>query len=190
MKCFVCQAELNGSKMLLRHFRLVHGFVPGKNLHLKCIEAGCGSVFGTFSGFRKHVHVKHAEQSDSAQNFDTIDSCETAKADGQSRTEILDQLGSGGEVATTSTLLKSNKSTFDMCASAVAQLQFAGLSQSAINGFVSSMEEMVSEIHSQAQDAALLCLPSQDTGTKRKMENLFQNLENPFTLLKLKMGNS
>lgn len=57
MKCFVCEAELNGSKTLLRHFRLVHGFVPGKTLRLKCVEAGCGSVFGTFSGFRKHLHV-------------------------------------------------------------------------------------------------------------------------------------
>ncbi|XP_038569888.1 uncharacterized protein LOC119899416 [Micropterus salmoides] len=45
------------------------------------------------------------------------------------------------------------------------------------------MEEMVSEIHSQAQDAALLCLPSQDNATKRKLEHSFQNLENPFTLL-------
>lgn len=45
------------------------------------------------------------------------------------------------------------------------------------------MEEIVSEIHSQAQDAALLCLSSQDTATKRKIENLFQNLENPFIVL-------
>lgn len=170
MKCFVCQADSNGSKELLRHLRLVHGFVPGKNLSLKCIEAGCGSVFGTFSGFRKHLHTKHAEQSDGEQNFDTTDSHETTKADGQSSSEVFDQIGSAGEVAATSVLLTSNKSTFNMCASAVAQLKVAGLSQSAINGFVSSMEEMVSEIHSQAQDAALLCLPSQDTATKLNSE--------------------
>jgi len=86
-------------------------------------------------------------------------------------------------VATTSVLLTSNKSTFNICASAVTQLKVARLSNSAINGFVSSMEEMVTEIHSQAQDAALHCLPSQDTTTKRKLEHSFQNLENPFTLL-------
>jgi len=85
-------------------------------------------------------------------------------------------------VATTSVLLTSNKSTFNICASAVTQLKVARLSHSAINGFVSSMEEMVTEIHSQAQDAALHCLPSQDTTTKRKLEHSFQNLENPFTL--------
>jgi len=55
------------------------GFVPGKNLHLKCIEADCGSVFGTFSGFRKHLHTKHAEQSDGEQNFDTTDKVTVSK---------------------------------------------------------------------------------------------------------------
>lgn len=79
-------------------------------------------------------------------------------------------------LATTSELLKTNKSTFDMCASAVAQLKVAGLSQSAISGFVSSMEEMVFEIQSQAQGAALLCVSPQDTATKRKIVN-------PFTML-------
>lgn len=93
MKCFVCQAELNGSTKLLRHFRLVHGLVPAKHLHLKCVESGCASVFGTFSVFRKHLHTKHAEQNVSEQNFDTIDSQETVKADGQSYAEILDLIG-------------------------------------------------------------------------------------------------
>ncbi len=55
-----------------------------------------------------------------------------------------------------------------MCASAVAQLKVAGLSQSAISGFVSSMEEVVFEIHNQAQDAALLCLSPHDIATKGK----------------------
>ncbi|KAI7808364.1 hypothetical protein IRJ41_002977 [Triplophysa rosa] len=181
MKCFVCEAELNGSKMLLRHFRLVHGFVPGKTLRLKCVEAGCGSVFGTFSGFRKHLHVKHAEQSD--RSFETFDNRETANTDEQSNAETSDQTGSPGEVASASVLLKSQKSTLDMCASAVAELRVAGVSQSVLNGFVLSMEEIVFEIHSQAQDAALLCLSPQDTATKRKIENSFENLENPFTLL-------
>lgn len=30
MKCFVCQAEFTGSKMLVRHLRLVHGYLPRK----------------------------------------------------------------------------------------------------------------------------------------------------------------
>ncbi len=115
-------------------------------------------MFGTFSGFRKHLITKHTEQSD--QNFDTIDNRETAEAEGQSSAQTFDQIGTVGEVATTSVLLKSNKSTLDMCASAVAQLKVAGLSQSAISGFVSSMEEVVFEIHNQAPGCsfAYVCL--------------------------------
>ncbi|KAK2845982.1 hypothetical protein Q7C36_010836 [Tachysurus vachellii] len=169
MKCFVCQAELLGSKLLIRHFKLVYGFVPGKNLCLKCVEAG------------KHLNTKHAEQSD--QNFDTTDNRETAESEGQICAQSFDQIGSVGEVATTSVLLKSNKSTLDMCASAVAQLKVAGLSQSAISGFVSSMEEVVFEIQSQAKDAALLCLSPNYIATKRKIESSIEHLKNQFTLL-------
>lgn len=179
MKCFVCQAALYGSNLLLRHFRLVHYFVPGKNLRLKCVEAGCCSVFGTFSGFRKHLNTKHPEQSD--QHFHTVDNRETAEAEGQSSAQTFDQIGSVGEVATTSVLLKSKKS--QKKAQKRAQQKFAGLSQSAVSGFVSSMEEIVFKIHSQAQDAALLCLSPHDIATKRKIESSFQHLENPFTLL-------
>ncbi len=45
------------------------------------------------------------------------------------------------------------------------------------------MEEVVFEIHNQAQDAALLCLSPHDIATKRKIESSIQHLENPFTLL-------
>lgn len=178
MKCFVCETELNGSKMLVRHFRFVHGLVPGKSLRLKCVEAGCGSEFGTFSGFRKHLNIKHPEQCE--QSCDPSGICETEE---ENSAAMFHQSDSAEDVATTSVMLKSNKNTLDMCASAVAQLKVAGLSQSAINGFVSSMEEVVFEIHSQAQDAALLCISSEDTVSKRKIEESFTNLENPFTLL-------
>ena len=79
MKCFVCQAELTCSNMLVRHLRLVHGYLPGKNLCLKCVQSGCSSVFGTFSGFRKHLNTKHNEYID--QQFDTdVNSCSTGEA--------------------------------------------------------------------------------------------------------------
>lgn len=41
--------------------RLIHGLYPGKSLRIKCAQAGCCHVFGTFSGFRKHLNTKHAE---------------------------------------------------------------------------------------------------------------------------------
>ena len=70
-----------------------------------------------------------------------------------------------------------------MCASAVAQLKAAGLSQSTVNSFVSSMEEVVSEIHCHAKDAALWCLSTEDKENKNRIEQSFQKLENPFTAL-------
>ena len=38
-------------------------------------------------------------------------------------------------------------------------------------------------MQSRAKDAALKCLASQDTGSKEKVEQLFEKLENPFTSL-------
>ncbi|XP_035994789.1 uncharacterized protein LOC118563679 [Fundulus heteroclitus] len=173
MKCFVCQAELKSSNMLVRHLRLVHGYLPGKNLRLKCAQTGCGCVFGTFSGFRKHLNTKHTEYID--QDGDTVVNLSSVGE------EVIANVD---ETAPTSELLRySNRSTLDICASAVAQLKAAGLSQSSVNSFVSSMEEVCFEIHGQAKDAALQSLSPQDIEIKNKIEQSFQKLENPFTSL-------
>lgn len=168
--------------MLVRHLRLVHGYLPGKNLRLKCVKSGCSSVFGTFSGFRKHLNTKHNEYID--QQFDTdVNSCSTGEAvsDNGYKTATTSDVD---DTAETSELSKrSNRSTLDMCASAVAQLKAAGLSQSTVNSFVSSMEEVVSEIHCHAKDAALWCLSTEDKENKNRIEQSFQKLENPFTAL-------
>lgn len=170
--------------MLVRHLRLVHGYLPGKNLRLKCAQTGCGCMFGTFSGFRKHLNTKHTEHIDRQVDTDVNSSSagELMKANvDDTATSVTANVD---EIATTSELLrKSNRSTLDMCASAVAQLRAAGLSQSSVNHFVSSMEEVVFEIQSQAKDVALQCLSSQDTEIKNKIEQSLEKLENPFTPL-------
>ena len=175
MRCFVCQAELKSSNMLVRHLRLVHGYVPGRNLRLKCVQTGCGSVFGTFSGFRKHLNTKHTEYLDQQAETDV-----TLNGAGEVVASNVDETPTSSEPS-----INSEKSTLDMCASAVAQLKAAGLSQSTVNSFVSSMEEVFFEINSQAKDAALQCLSPQDTENKNKIEESFKQLENgnPFTCL-------
>nr|XP_024657554.1 uncharacterized protein LOC106676865 isoform X1 [Maylandia zebra] len=182
MKCFVCQAEFTGSNMLVRHLRLVHGYLPGRNLRLKCAQRDCGCVFSTFSGFRKHLNTKHLnyfdQQADTDVNLQPDVAVKEVSTTGQVVSTNVE------ETPTTSEMLKSsNKSTLDMCASTVAQLRAAGLSQSTVNSFVSSMKEVFFEIHTQAKDAALQSLPSQDTSSKKKLEQSFKNFENPFTLL-------
>lgn len=102
-------------------------------------------MFGTLSGFRKHSNTKPIEYIN--QQVDTDGNLSSA---GQAVITNVD------ETATTSQLLrKYSRSTLDVCATAVAQLKAAGLSQSNVNSFVSSMEEVFLEIHSQAKDAAL-----------------------------------
>ena len=179
MKCFVCETEFACANTLVRHLRVVHGYLDGKNLRLKCAQTGCGRVLGTFSGFRKHLNAKHT---DIDQQVDNDVNLSRAADLGDARELVMANIE---ETATTSTLLttKSSSSTLDMCATAIAQLKAAGLSQSNVNRFVSSMEEVIFEIHSQAKDVALQCLSSQDTEIKNKMEQSFQNLENPFTSL-------
>ncbi|KAL3972940.1 RAD51-associated protein 1 [Sarotherodon galilaeus] len=172
MKCFVCQAEFSGSNMLVRHLRLVHGYLPGRNLRLKCAQRDCGCVFGTFSGFRKHLNTKHLNYFDQQADTDVNLQPDVAVKEVSTTGEVVST--NVEETPTTSEMLKSsNKSTLDMCASTVAQLRAAGLSQSTVNSFVSSMEEVFFEIHTQAKDAALQSLPSQDT-TKAKRNRHFK----------------
>lgn len=179
MKCYVCQAEFTCSNLLVRHIKLIHGFLPGRNLRLRCVETGCGRGFGTFSGFRKHLNTRHTHH-DLAQADPVVDSMVDSALNVHSRIEA--QTSSVEAMPSTSEQLEpSNKSTLDMCASAVAQLKAAGLNQSTLNSFVSCMEEVFSEIHTQAKNVALQCLSSQDTENKTKIEQSFQMLKNPFT---------
>lgn len=164
MKCFVCQTELTCANTLVRHLRVVHGYLDGKNLRLKCAQSGCGRVLGTFSGFRKHLNTKHTDNVNQQVNNDV----NISRAD----------LGDAEELVT-----ESSSSTLDMCATAIAQLKAAGLSQSNVKRFVSSMEEVIFKIHNQAKDVALQCLSPQDTENRNKIEQSFQTLENPFTPL-------
>lgn len=56
------------------------------------------------------------------------------------------------------------------CAFAIAQLQFVGLGQSPLNGFVSSMEEVVQEVRIQAKYTVLKCLASQEISMESKLK--------------------
>lgn len=165
------------SNLLVRHIRMFHGFLPGRTLRLHCVETGCGRMFGTFSGFRKHLNTRHSDRSASPLGSADAIVVSDVHAD-------VSQMGHVQEMPSTSDQFPStNKSTLDMCASAVAQLKAAGLGQSTLNSFVSSMEEAFSEIHSQAKNAALQCLSSQDVTTRNRIEQTFTKIENPFTSL-------
>lgn len=156
--CFVCHSHFVGTNALVRHLRLIHGLYPGKSLRLKCAQGGFCRVLGTFSGFRKYLNCKHAENIESEAEAETdiiVDSCDAAD---DTRSQHFEEVASSSNV-----LPVPNICTRDMCASAIAQLQVAGVSQSTLNKFVSSMEEVIMEVQSQTKEAALKCLSSQDT---------------------------
>ena len=96
--------------MLVMHLRLVHGYLPGKNLRLKCAQTECGCVFGTFSGFRKHLNTKHTEYIDQQVDPDVY-----LSSIGETVTTNVEETVNEHEVATSTLLKKSNRSTLDVC---------------------------------------------------------------------------
>ncbi|KAL3975967.1 kinesin family member 26 [Sarotherodon galilaeus] len=90
------------------------------------------------TGFRKHLNTKHLNYFDQQADTDVNLQPDVAVKEVSTTGEVM--LTNVEETPTTCEKLKrSNKSTLDMCASAVAQLRAAGLSQSTVNSFVSSM---------------------------------------------------
>lgn len=163
-------------KVVRQYDQIDDGFCPGKSLRLKCAQAGCCHVFCTFSGFRKHLNTKHAREIEHEVETDDIVDSDVVADNAQS--QDFEEAASSSQV-----LPVSNVNIRDMCASAIAHLQVAGVGQSTLNSFVSNMEEVVLEVQSQAKDATLKCFSSQDTSTKAKIEQSFEQLENPFTSL-------
>lgn len=106
------------------------------------------------------------------------DSCETICEADDTLSQHLERSANSANV-----LPVPNNSTRDMCASAIAQLQVAGVSQSVVNNLVLSMEEIIMEVQNQTKDATLKCLSSHKTDVKAKIEQTFKTLENPFTAL-------
>ncbi|KAI2644933.1 hypothetical protein H4Q32_026114 [Labeo rohita] len=142
---------------------------------LKCGQAGCCLEFGTYSGFRKHLNRVHEASNEVPLHVQ--DSAVHEAVVGQSSSIDV------AKSSNVSSLPISSKNTTDMCASAIAQLQAAGVSQTTINTFVTSMEEVVQDIQDQVKETALRCLSSQNTDIKSEVEQSFETVENPFTSL-------
>lgn len=178
--CYVCQAHFQNVRILCRHLRMIHGLLPGKTLKLRCAQVDCCHVFGTFSGFKKHLNSKH--RNDIRQQESPTTRVHAFQADDVQNNDVNDAQDIE-EPSTSSREPSAAKAAVDLCASAIAQLQASGVSQSALNTFLSSMEEVFVDIHSQAEETALKCVTAQDTSTKTSISQAFVNLENPFAAL-------
>lgn len=59
----------------------------------------------------------------------------------------------------------------------------SGVAASVVTSVVSDMEELVHEIHSDIKSDVMNLLPADDFATASKIEDCFNNLDNPFTNL-------
>ncbi|KAL7861733.1 hypothetical protein SRHO_G00131740 [Serrasalmus rhombeus] len=84
----------------------------------------------------------------------------------------------------------SNKNILDMCASAVVQVQVAGVGQGIVNDLVCSLEEIVHEIQNHFRETVLKQLPSENTQCVNQVKQSLSEIENPFTQLNSKAKRS
>lgn len=150
MFCFICKIPQANTNSLTKHLKLIHGLCSGKTLRLKCGQAGCSLVYGTFSGFRKHLNKAHEPCSDPGEGPSTSEDLAASNFDDlPARSSPSD-----------SVLLK--RSLVDSCAATVAELKVAGVSETTVNSLVISMEEIVDDIHNQAKESVKKCLSLQE----------------------------
>lgn len=100
----------------------------------KCGQVGCSHVFGTLSGFTKHLNKAHEELTEAVSDNDG----------GGPSTAANSFAANNFDVPAPSSHCDSalyNKSIVDNCAATINQLKAAGFGESAKNSFVSSMEE-------------------------------------------------
>lgn len=132
MLCFICKRAQANANSLTKHLKLIHGLCSGKTLHLKCSQAGCFQVYGTFSGFRKHLNKAHEACLDPGEGPSTAEGLVAVHCD-------LPSLISPSPVLLSKNLVES-------CAATVAELKVAGVAETTINSLVISMEEIVDDI--------------------------------------------
>lgn len=64
------QADVNS---LFKHFKSAHGFCSGKTLCLVSGQPCCSQVYGTFSGFIKHLKAHNVQWSDPGKGTSTTE---------------------------------------------------------------------------------------------------------------------
>lgn len=176
MLCYVCGSTFDNSNLLIRHLKLAHGLCSDRNLRLRCGQSDCILEFGSFSGYRKHLNRVHGEIPNNVQTVVCAVSSRQYSDDDPTDLATCPSTSSCD-------LPITNQSAFDLCGSAVAQLQMSGLGQCVVNSFVNTMEEAVHEIQVQVMEVAFKCLSSDNTETVSKLKQSFNEIENPFSSL-------
>ena len=133
------------------------------------------TFFGTFSGFRKHLNTAHEPCDDAGEGLSTAEDVAQSYVD-------VDYI----PTSPPSDPVLYNKSLVDSCATTIAELKVAGVGETTINSLVTSMEEIVDDIHSRAKESVKQCLALQEPVKEEiecKIDQCFEKCENPFSVL-------
>ncbi|MEQ2188632.1 hypothetical protein GOODEAATRI_016986, partial [Goodea atripinnis] len=104
------------------------------------------SSFYTYNGFRKHLHNVHSYYDKHAETQQDV------VKETHSQGDLLsDEPSTSVSVSQVPTIIKQD-SLVGMCGSIVAHLQASGLSES-VQTIICSVEEVVSDVHSQARSS-------------------------------------
>lgn len=191
LTCFLCKRAYPSSQQLISHLRGEHGYYPGPKFKLFCWQPGCRLQFQTYAGFRKHLsfhsNVDHNDRTSAIACFsnDTVspaleDQFNSSYLPHSSPSVLPESSSSSVPVSIDSVLTRD--SSKEMCASIVAKLQGSGLSNSLVSSLVGDLEELTSELRSEAKQAILSALPTKDSSISL-INECFENFENPFTNL-------
>lgn len=173
MFCFICKKYQTNANSLTKHLKVIHGLCSGKTLRLKCGQGGCAQVYGTFSGFRKHLNKAHDKHTSN-------------HGEGPSTTEETFESQDLPSMSAASDTVLLQKSLVHSCATTVAELKVAGVSERAINSLVISLEEIVNDIQNQAKESVKNSLSLQEPvkiDIECKIDQCFEKMENPFMAL-------
>lgn len=141
-----------------------------------CDQNGCRQRFSTFSGFRKHLHSKHSigslDQADIGPVTHLVD-----VSDQQMASTLIPHHPENSQRCN-----ETGQHTQEMCASLIAKLQGCGVATNVMKTVVENMEELVDELHSNVKEDVVKLLPN-DEDMRRKFDDYFDSLENPFSKL-------
>lgn len=176
-RCFVCKLIFSTVKELVRHLKFKHAFYPGKKFLLTCDQSGCHQKFLTYSGFRKHLYIKHGNDNPDDNHDEPI----PPSVDFSNQQSVSSSCpAENPECSTNATSNRQN--TQEMCASLIAKLRSSGMPTKVVTSVVENLEELVHELHSNIRDDVANLVPD-DENIQAKFENYFESLENPFTHL-------
>jgi len=140
---------------------------PGKNLRLKCAQAGCCLQFSSYSGFR-------------IVPYETPSTYENEKDNSHSLNDEIPSTSSQCQNVESGPSVSTHKK--DMCASIIAKLLGSGVPNTVVLSTIENLEEFVEDLQSNIKDH-VLNLVTDNNPSRPAIEELFKRLENPFSQL-------